>query len=309
MDEPKVIDSLPVDRAVGALVGTFTGDALGMPFEGRHLGDIPVEPEMIEARRGRGTYTDDTQMMIALAESLLDGDEVDERRLAQSFLDAFDADRGYGRGTREVFDRWRAGVPVTDAAHELFDGEGSRGNGAAMRIAPVAVRFADDPPRLVVEAARSARLTHTHPVGVDAAVVQAAVVGAALRGDDLLDTARATATTAEMRDTVEVAAELAATRPDPAEVHRQLGSSSDACESVSASLCAAVCHERFEAAVRFAVRLGGDTDTTAAMTGAIVGARDGAATIPTRWLDALEEGPRGRGYVEQLAVRLAEAGS
>jgi ADP-ribosylglycohydrolase len=303
------VGSLPVDHAVGALVGTFTGDALGMPFEGRHMGDIPVEPEMLEARGGRGTYTDDTQMMIALAESLLDVDGVDEDRLAQAFLDAFDPDRGYGRGTREVLSRWRAGVPVTAAAHDLFDGGGSRGNGAAMRIAPVGVRFARDPQRLVVEAARSARLTHTHPVGVDAAVVQAAVVGAAVRGDDLLDAARATATTGEMRDAVEVVAELAAAHPEVAEVQQQLGSSSDAQESVSASLCAAVCHDRFETAVWFAVRLGGDTDTTAAMTGAIVGARDGAATIPTRWLDALEEGPRGRRYVEQLAVRLADAGS
>jgi ADP-ribosylglycohydrolase len=58
------------DRARGALLGTFVGDALGMPFEGAAHHDIPATVEMIAARRGRGTYTDDTQMMIALAESL-----------------------------------------------------------------------------------------------------------------------------------------------------------------------------------------------------------------------------------------------
>jgi poly(ADP-ribose) glycohydrolase ARH3 len=309
MTEQLAADAFSVDRAVGALLGTFTGDALGMPFEGRRHDDIPVAPEMMDARRGRGTYTDDTQMMIALAESLLDCGEVDETRLAEAFLDAFDPDRGYGRGTRKVFARWRAGVPVATAADDLFAGEGSRGNGGAMRIAPVSVRFARDPEQLAIEAARSARLTHTHPVGVDAAVVQAAAVGAAVRGDDILDTARTHATTGEMRDALDVVVELAATGPDPAQVHRRLGSSSDARESVSASLCAAVCHDRFEAAVRFAIRLGGDTDTTAAMTGAIVGARDGAGTIPTRWLDALEEGPSGRTYVEQLAARLTAASS
>ena len=56
--------------------------------------------------------------------------------------------------------------------------------------------------------------------------------------------------------------------------------------------------------MRFAVRLGGDTDTIAAMTGAIVGARDGLTAIPARWLAALEDGHRGRTYVEQLADRL-----
>ena len=52
------------------------------------------------------------------------------------------------------------------------------------------------------------------------------------------------------------------------------------------------------------MRLGGDTDTVAAMTGAIAGARHGASSIPGSWLEALEEGERGRSYVEQLAVRL-----
>jgi ADP-ribosylglycohydrolase len=59
--------AIPTDeRARGALLGTFVGDALGMPFEGAAHGAIPVEVEMVTARRGRGTYTDDTQMMIAL---------------------------------------------------------------------------------------------------------------------------------------------------------------------------------------------------------------------------------------------------
>jgi len=60
------------DRARGALLGTFVGDALGMPFEGTAATDIPARVEMVAARRGRGTYTDDTQMMIALGESLLE---------------------------------------------------------------------------------------------------------------------------------------------------------------------------------------------------------------------------------------------
>ncbi|MFP4634990.1 MAG: ADP-ribosylglycohydrolase family protein [Nitriliruptoraceae bacterium] len=301
------MDPIEPSRGVGALLGTFTGDALGMPFEGRDHRGIPVEIEMEESRLGRGTYTDDTQMMIALAESLVACGRVEEEHLAATFLDLFDPERGYGRGTREVLTRWRSGESVSTAARQLFDGTGSRGNGAAMRIAPVAVRFAADRERLLDEAERSARLTHAHPVGVDAAVVQAAAIVAALGGEDILAVARQAADTDELRRALDRTAELAVPSAKPSQVHRELGSSSDACESVSASICSAVANGSFEDAVRFAIRLGGDTDTTAAMTGAIAGAREGAEGIPSRWLRVLEDGPRGRSHVERLGEQLVAA--
>ena len=292
------------DRARGVLLGTFVGDALGMPFEGVPADEIPQQVEMVEARRGRGTYTDDTQMMIALAESLIARGRVDEQHLARAFQDAYDPDRGYGGGTRRVLELWAAGTPVAAAAAQIFDGEGSRGNGAAMRIAPVAVRFADDPNRLCAEAARSAQLTHAHPVGIDGGVVQAAAIGAALRDESILEVARRAARGAEMTSGLRDVGALLAKPRDPAEVHARLGSSSDARESVCAAIYTAVAHATFEQAVTFAVRIGGDTDTVAAMTGAITGARHGAESIPARWLEALEDGERGRSHVETLATRL-----
>jgi len=179
------------ERARDALLGTSVGDALGMPFEGVAHGAIPVEVGMVAARRGRGTYTDDTQMMIALAESLIERGQIEAEHLARAFQKAYEPDRGYGGGTRRVFELWAAGTPVTEAAGRVFDGQGSRGNGAAMRIAPVAVRFAAEPSRMRAEAAASARVTHTHPVGVDGAVVQAAAITAALRDHDILEVASA----------------------------------------------------------------------------------------------------------------------
>ena len=292
------------DRASGALLGTFVGDALGMPFEGVRCASIPEHIEMVEARRGRGTYTDDTQMMIALAESLIAQGRVDADHLARAFLDAYDADRGYGSGTRTVFALWRSGVPVADAAGRVFGSRGSRGNGAAMRIAPIAVWLRDDPERLCAEAAASARVTHTHAVGVDGAVVQAAAIGAALRGEDILETARSAASTAELRCAMDEIERLLETARTPAEVCARLGSSADAGESVAAALYSALAHDCFEAAVRFAVRLGGDTDTVAAMAGAITGARQGRGAIPARWLEALEDNARGRTHVQGLAERL-----
>jgi ADP-ribosylglycohydrolase len=81
----------------------------------------------------------------------------------------------------------------------------------------------------------------------------------------------------------------------------QLGNSSAGHESVPTAIFAACAHESFEDAVRFAIRCGGDTDTIGAMAGAIVGAREGASSIPARWLDALEDGARGRRHVVELA--------
>ena len=296
------------ERAGGALFGTFVGDALGMPFEGLSHAAIPEDVEMVEARRGRGTYTDDTQMMIALAESLIARGRVDAEHLACAFLDAYDADRGYGGGTQRVFELWRSGVPVASAAGRVFDGQGSRGNGAAMRIAPVAVRFRDDHERLCVEAATSARVTHAHSVGIDGAVVQAAAIGAALRGEDVLEAARSAARTAELRTALDGVERLLGSARSPAEVQVRLGSSADARESVAAALYSALAHDSFEAALRFAVRLGGDTDTVAAMTGAVAGARAGYRAIPTRWLEALEDVDRGRSHVQTLIAPLIWGG-
>jgi poly(ADP-ribose) glycohydrolase ARH3 len=296
------------DRAAGAVFGTFVGDALGMPFEGLSHTAIPETVEMVEARRGRGTYTDDTQMMIALSESLIARGGIDAEDLARSFLDSYEPDRGYGRGTRRVFKLWRQGVPARLAAGQVFDGRGSRGNGAAMRIAPVAVFFRDDPDRLRAQAAASARVTHAHPVGVDGAVVQAAAIGAALRGDNILDVARETARTLELGRALEEVETLLGVVRTPGEVQGHLGSSADIAESVAAALYSALAHDRFEAAVRFGVRLGGDTDTVAAMAGAVAGARDGYRAIPSRWVEALEDGGRGRSHVQTLVTPLCRAG-
>jgi poly(ADP-ribose) glycohydrolase ARH3 len=296
--------SARLDRARGALLGTFVGDALGMPFEGVQYDALPDRIEMVEARLGRGTYTDDTQMAIALGESLLECGGIDEERLGHAFLAAYDPRRGYGSGTRAVLDLIGRGQSALEAATRVFAGHGSLGNGAAMRVAPVAVRYADDPEALLGAARRSARVTHAHPVAIDAAAVQAAAVAAALRGDDVLSAAFDAATTPELERALSQASRLTEGRPLPDAVARSLGNGATAHESVPVAICAAVAHPRFEDAVSFAVRCGGDTDTIGAMAGAIAGGREGAAAIPSRWLEALEDGEKGRSYVMSLAERL-----
>jgi poly(ADP-ribose) glycohydrolase ARH3 len=294
------------DGALGALLGTFVGDALGAPFEGAPALSAPEPLELEEARLGRGTYTDDTEMAIALAEVLIERDECDEDVLAAQFLAQHDPRRGYGAGTLQVFALWRRGVAVSEAASRVFRG-GSYGNGAAMRVAPVGVRFADEPERLVREAARSARVTHAHRQGIAGAVAQASAVGAALRGDDPLAAAREAAGTPELRLALDVAATSLAEKWSPLDAAAVFGTESSALRSLPAALYASARAESFEEACTFAVRMGGDTDTIGAMAGAVAGARFGGAAIPRRWLGPLEDGVRGRSYVEELARQLVPA--
>lgn len=295
------------DRAAGALLGTFVGDALGMAWEGWPGTDVPEVLEMQEARLGRGTYTDDTQMMIALAESLLRCDVVDDDDLAQTFLAHVDPRRGYGSGTLRVLDSLRRGAAVAQAASEVFEGRGSLGNGAAMRVAPVAVRFFEDQALVGVQARRSARVTHMHPVGIDGAAVQAAAIAAAIDGEDPLGAARTACATVDLRRALDDVCRRSGRRLDPAALRStRSGISSRADESVAAAVLAGSRAGGFEQAVTVAIRAGGDTDTVGAMAGAIAGARFGAAAIPQRWLDVLEDGERGRSHVEALAHQLAE---
>jgi poly(ADP-ribose) glycohydrolase ARH3 len=297
-----------IDRARGALLGTFAGDALGMPFEGATPAAIPERLVMLDARLGRGSYTDDTEMAITLAESLLDHGGIDAEALGRAFADAHDPRRGYGPGTTEVLRLVRSGVHPHDAAGSLFGGEGSQGNGAAMRVAPVAVRYAGDMAGVAKAARDSARVTHAHPLGVDAAVAQATAIAAALVGEAPLDAALAAATTAELKGRLIEAARLLDSTPVPAEAAAALGNQPTGHESVPAAIYSAAANDSVEAAITFAVRCGGDTDTIGAMAGAIAAARAGAGAIPSRWLEALEDGPKGRSYVEGLAERLAAAG-
>lgn len=237
------------DRAAGVLLGTFVGDALGMPWEGWHGDDIPEVLEMHDARLGRGTYTDDTQMTIALAESLLRCDVVDEDDVARTFLAHADPARGYGTGTLRVLDSLRRGIPVSRAASDVFEGRGSLGNGAAMRVSPVAVRFYDDQALLSVQARRSARVTHMHPVGIDGAAVQAAAVAAALDDDDPLSAATAACATAHVRRALDDVRRRTGRRLDPAALRSTgCGVSARADESVAAAVVAGSLATDFEQA-------------------------------------------------------------
>lgn len=314
---------MPIDlkqKFQGTLLGTFVGDALGMPVEGWSPEAIAEKfgqvRDMYDARLGKGTYTDDTQMMIAIAESLVECKGFDGEDMAQRFLDSYDPLRGYGSGTVQALQFLAQGVAWNLAGKRVFAG-GSYGNGSAMRIAPIGVFYYDDPYVLREKAYLSSQITHAHALGKEAAALQAFSVARALLTDpeesldvqafisDLNQFVEPEAT--ELISRLEKIEEFISHMPSIDVVITALGHDSRGFASVPTAILSFLSHwESLEDAVGYAVSLGGDTDTIGSMVGAIAGAFHGVTKIPQQWLDSLENGPKGKDYVIQLASRLYE---
>lgn len=210
--------------------------------------------------------------------------------MAETLAGLFHAEpwRGYGAGPPRIFAAMARGARWDEPANELFGGSGSYGNGAAMRVAPVAVAALGDHAAVARLAARTAGITHTHPLGIDGAVAQAVSVAVLAEQEDphpgeVVESVRPHLATVEFADALATAADLALWGDD-AEARRRLGNGVAALRSVPTALYCALAHSQsFPAAVTAAVAMGGDADTIGAMTGALAGARHGLGGIPPEW--------------------------
>lgn len=298
----------------GALLGTFLGDALGAPFEGARPTDRWDDGwSRLEASLAREvlTHTDDTQLMMALAEHLVEDDpEVDPERLRDRFLDHYEPGRGYGGGMRMIVAAWRRGEPLAQAARTAFD-DGSAGNGAAMRVAPVGARWPLDDDVRIAAARRSAQPTHVHRDGIAGAVVMADAVALAARsgGFDRSSIVELASHRQSVRwhRLLGQAATLADPQGQPHETVHELSAGVLAVESVPTALWVAATNDTIPEAAATALALGGDADTIAAMALAVLGAAQGRDGFDPDWISRLENGPRGRDYCLELARRLAGA--
>lgn len=295
---------------VGALVGTAVGDAIGeLAF--RH----PAKERLLVEVDGREqlVYTDDTAMAIGLAQSIVEVGGLDQEHLGDTFRENFRREpwRGYASGPPTVFSKVeREGVSYVEAARSLYDGEGSFGNGAAMRIAAVGLFF-HDVPALYEKAGLSATVTHAHPVGVDGAAVQARAVAQAVvldpddafPADGFLEVLMDTAQTSEMERKLARVRDLVHQNAAPRRAAEELGQGVAVHRSQPFAVYCFLRHpQSFEETLFCAALNGGDRDTLGAMACAISGAYLGAGAIPQRWRDKLEN----RDQIEGLATRLAE---
>ncbi len=295
-------------KFIGALVGTAVGDAVGAGFEGRRA----AEAEAIEwaaDRRELLAYTDDTHMMIGMAESLVQKEGFDGEHMAHVFIRNYELEpwRGYGPGPPSIFRMIRAGEAWDKAAEKLYHG-GSYGNGSAMRIAPIAVFYHDDLAMLREVAYRSSRITHSHELGKEGAALQAYAVALAvgLEPGKAFSSQEFLSRLGELVQHEAYKQKLASIgmllgEADKAKVVAELGNGVEAFNSVPTAIYSFLSHpDSLKEAILFAVSLGGDTDTIAAMTGAIAGAYLGIDAVPSKWRMKLEN----RAYIEELAAVL-----
>jgi poly(ADP-ribose) glycohydrolase ARH3 len=296
------------DRFEGCLLGLAVGDALGGKFEAQTADAIrarfPTAAHLIAYPQEEIWYTDDAQMAIGVSEALIERGEIVEESVCRAFVANYVPSRGYGRGARAVLEAMEEGRDHRTVAEQHFPG-GSYGNGAAMRVAPVGLVFRDDRRRLWEQARLSALPTHLHPLGIEGAQLLALAVALCSRTERFDRAAffaelRAACGSQEYRAKLE-GAERARSPNDLA----ALGNRIEALHSVPTAIASfALTPESYEETICNVIFLGGDTDTLAAMAGALSGAYVGAARLPARLVGLLESSPKGRAYLQQLAGEL-----
>lgn len=312
------------------LYGLLVGDALGVPYEFHDASNIPAE-SLIEMapptgfRRSHagvppGTWSDDGSQALCLFESLtvapaLDLDDF-ARRLQRWYRD------GHLQAGGRVFD---LGIQTHRALEKLAGGESplrsggaserENGNGSLMRVLPVALLHDDGQGAFVLidKAMRQSVPTHAHPRSLACCAQLVLWADGLIRGlgvDRAWDEAAATlrrfasgadgaSASALFSASLQREVEIVLT-PDPGYLPAGSGYVVDSLWSARWALK----QPTYERVARAAIRLGNDTDTTAAIAGGLAGIRDGLSAIPPRWLDGL----RDREVVDGLLARVGSAG-
>ncbi len=306
--QPAQPANLPA-RFQGCLLGLAIGDALGGHFESQSPGWLQQRFRSVDGLfsnppKAPWYYTDDTQMALGIAQTLLDDEELCEDALLRRFVENYEHWRGYGRGVRMILETFQDGEDHRFWVEEQFPG-GSFGNGAAMRVAPIGLAFHQDLQQVARQAEISARPTHVHPLGIEGAQLLAVAVAWAVQSESfdrnsLFDTLLDFAQAAEFREQLTQAREI----QTPHQL-AELGNGIAAQDSVvTAIACFTLTPDSYRDVIGHAILGGGDTDTIAAMAGAVCGAYLGRAGIPEELVDSLEDIHHGRGHIIQIAQAL-----
>lgn len=302
------------EKVAGGLVGLLVGDALGVPYEFHGPNDIPpaeqIEYQPPEGfRRSHvgtppGTYSDDGAQALCLLDAILDARYPSPAKIAKKLVAWHD--HGHLAVDRRVFDvgiqtsrsiaRLKAGVPPIEAGGS---DEAGNGNGSLMRVLPLALWHQGDDASLASDAMEQSRVTHGHPRA------QVCCALHCLWARNTLEEA-ASPFGAALITLSEVLRgryldELQAIAEDPGP-RRGTGYVVDSLHSARQVVQSS---QGYAATVRAAIRLGNDTDTTAAIAGGIAGIRYGLVGIPKRWVEALRGREIWAPFVRKLAQRAA----
>lgn len=312
MHEPSTQNSIP-----GCLLGTAVGDAVGLPAEGlprakarRFCGD-GLRHRLVF---GRGMFSDDTEHTLMLAVALWkhpDDAAAFQKALGWSlrwWMLALPA--GVGLSTAKAIGRLWLGFPASRA------GVRSAGNGAATRSAVVGVFFREDGAKRREFALAACRLTHTDARAEESSllVAEAAALAAGKTGTpEVVALLRGWVTSPEMKSRWALLESGLVEEWAVAEYADRIGCGRGvtgfAPNTVAVALFAWLRHRGdFRRVVSEGVGCGGDTDTVAAIAGAVCGAETGEAGIPADWIGGIADWPRSIGYVRKVAAALVERG-
>lgn len=288
-------------RAIGCWYGQLTGDALGSLVEFKTAAEIAAAyPEGVRELHDGGTFntlagqpTDDSEMALALSWSLLDEGDFLEESVARHYVswaatDPFDI----GNTVRTATDAGqRALENEEDVAPAMRNGanQASQANGALMRVSPIAIFGARRGDEWVAKAAMDdANLTHPHPACRHANAVFAVTLARAIRGETdpraLYSQAQDYAARIDAHPVVRGALRDAEEGP-PRDFSDKLGWVRVALQNAFHVLLTA---SSLEEGLVETVGRGGDTDTNAAIVGALLGAVYGAGAIPAQWRDCVD---------------------
>ncbi len=279
-------------RVERSLEGLSVGDAFGERFFGPP-GTMTARIQARELPKGPWRWTDDTAMAVSICDVLRDHGVIDQEALAELFARRFREDRwrGYGPKAQDILELIYEGKPWRVAARAPYR-DGSKGNGGAMRVAPVGAYFADDVPRVVKEARASAEITHAHPEGQVGAIAVALAAAWAHRNDSgtLFEAVLPHLEPSETRRRLEQAAATPSTLA-VWQVATRLGAGENvlAEDTVPFALwCAATFVDSYEETLWQTVSALGDRDTTCAIAGGIVALR---SPPPPSWIPLREPLP------------------
>ncbi len=299
-----------VDRAVGMVLASAAGDALGVPYE---FGSAPYHgrPEMVGGGLGGfapGEWSDDTAQAFAILEVAATGADLRTPEALDAIAGGFA--EWYAGGPADVgvqtsavlrrAGRHPTAAQMAAAAREVHEETGrSAGNGSLMRTAPVTLAHLDDPDALVEAAMAVSALTHHDPMAGEACAVWCLVLRRAILEGTWGDPTPPVGSTRDWPAILREAEE----RP-PSDFSQNawvVGAMQAAWSAISHTAVPDDEPERhLQLALATAIGIGHDTDTVGAIAGGMLGARWGAAAVPREWVTALH------GWRDQTGAGLAE---
>lgn len=289
------------ERAQCSVAGLSVGDAFGEQF----FVHPDIAMPMIAARALPSSpwyFTDDTLMALSVVATVRQYGRIHQDALAADFARRYDSQRGYGPAMHGALARLRQGESWQEVSSGLFGGQGSFGNGAAMRVAPLGAYYADDIDMVVEQAGLSAEVTHAHPEAIAGAVAVAVAAALAWKAQaahyrpphaEFLDAIVERVPHSKVREGIERARGMeSVTSIDfPVSVLGN-GVKITAQDTVPFALwCVAQAMDNYEAALWLTVSGLGDRDTTCAIVGGIVAMYTGVEGIPGNWLNDREPLP------------------